>query len=893
MSANEAAGQLIRVYRVLARLFPEEFRDTCGPDMLIITEDLVRDAAQAHGWRGLAPLAAKLFADMLARLVAEYCNELWADVRHAARVLWGSPGFTLLSVLSLAMGISTATLMYSELDSTIFRALPGAREPETIVIASTPVSYPVYRAFREESGQFESLAAFVAPVPFMMGEGNRVERVWGHVASPAYFHVLGLRPARGRFFDTADEQFTGEQSMVAVISHAFWQTRLLRDPAYPGAKLRVNGKQVTVIGIAPADFQGVAPMVAKADLWVPLSAQSRIAPETAPETLENWKAAAFQVVGRLKPGVDRVNAASVLDTLARRVEASHGVPAAETDKGQKIRLWSGGQMFPLAPEDAPMVTAFPAVLAALVLWIACANVATMMLVRGARRQKELSLRLALGASRARLLRHLLTESVLLALISGVAGWFLTVWSLWTVDWIKPLMPQYVDMRFFLDWKTFLFNFLVAAGVGVLFGLAPALQASKVDLISAMKQGGQPPLRRFRWFSTRNLLVLQQVAASLALLLITGYVALGFQRSKTLDLGFRAEDLTSISLDPVREGMNVEQVRPFLARLLDRVKSNPEVTGVSLATSPPLSPFQVDAKVEAMTGGDALALLRRTRVAAVGAGYFDTLELPLLRGRGFVEADERDGRRVTVLNETAARDAFPDRDPLGQRIDLDGATYEVIGVARDLRTGFAFEHGKRGAYTLMDEWSYREPRRQGVILLVRTRPGADGAAAVRRELASMDARVTPFDIKTMTQTVEELRYLVRITVYVYAGFGVFGLLLAAIGLGGVTAYAVAQRTKEIGIRLALGAQRSHVLGLVLREGLWLVIGGAILGQAGAWGISKALSRMVAMLSELMETTASDPVLVYGAPALLTVLTLLACYLPARQCLRIDPAVTLRE
>ncbi len=889
MSTDQAASMSIRIYRGLARWFPDEFQRACGEEMVLVSEDLIRETAARLGWRGLCPLLARLFTDLVRRLIAEYTHEFSSDVRYGVRTLAQSPGFTLVAFLSLAIGIGMTTTMYSQLRSTVFRDVPGLAAPDGLVTTRLQASYPLYEAMRTGSGQFDSLTAYLAPVPFTVGVRGNSQRIWGHLVAPNYFDVLQVNGMRGRTFGAAEA--TRNAPPTAIVSHRFWSNKLGSDPAVFDRPIPINGQPVQVIGVAPPRFLGASPMLAAADIFIPVTAQPKIAPELAANPLEDRRVAAFHLLGRLAPGIAPKQAQTALDQFVRRYEVTHGDPNRDS-KEPRVRMADASKLMPLSEEEKPAVTAFPILLAALTLWISCANVATMQLARSASRQKEVGVRLALGAGRARIVRQLLTESMLLGLAGGVGGWLFAAWSYTATDSIRPLMPNFAELDFRLDYETFVVTFAISLLVGLMFGLAPALRASRTDLVSAMKPGAGVRLPKYRWFGSRNMLVLQQVAGSLALLLITGYVVLGFQKSSDLDLGFEPANLTTVSLDPMREGYSAAQTAEFFDALPDRIRRAPGVVAASLSNHPPLGLASSEMFGNVNTPED-MKRLSGLRSELVGAGYFETLQLPLTRGRAFRKPDENRNPPVLVVNETLARETWPGQDPIGNTLDIDRIKHEVIGVSKDVRSGFAFEFAKKSLYRLMGTDHYTAAAPQGVTLVLRTEPGVDAARLVRCEIAMLDDGLTVFNVKTVIETVRGFAYLVELTMMVYGGIGLFGLLLAVIGLAGVTAYAVVRRTKEIGIRMALGARRADVLRLVMREGAALVVAGTILGQGMAWGVSQMLQSYVAAMSQVMGTSISDPVLVFGAPLLLAGLTLLACYWPARRSTKIDPMIALRQ
>jgi len=574
---------------------------------------------------------------------------------------------------------------------------------------------------------------------------------------------------------------------------------------------------------------------------------------------------------------------------------------------------------PVRPQDLPKLTAFPIVLVGLILLLACSNVANMMLARAAGRRREIAVRLALGASRARLVRQLLTESMLIALGAGVLGLALTLWILRWSTQIKMPLPIPVNLEITPDGRVLFFILILTILTGLAFGLVPALQATRQDLTPALKEGGAANIRRYRGFSLRNALVLAQVSASLMLLLLTGFMVLGFHRTSGIDPGFNPTNLYLISLDPMREGYSGEQSAAFFQKLADRVRQMPSVAASSLTATVPMAILgSGHVTFSSTTNGQAGSrVIHNARQNIVGRDYFEVLGIPMLSGRAFRREDEAEGATAVIVSEKLWRECWNREDPLGRRIetgsdDAPGAgsdalavfdprpragktrqVFEVVGVVKDMKTAFEMGDSPPAIYFPLRGSDYAQPSMTGITMMVRAVPGVDAIAAMRREITSMDPHLAPFHAQSMPEQIDELMFLVRMGFWIYGFLGVFGLILASVGLAGVTAYSVARRGREIGIRVALGATRGNVLGLVMREGAALVLIGTVIGLAGAWASTKALSAMVSAVASATSASTSDPVLLLGAPALLAGLALLACYVPARKSMRIDPSTALRQ
>ena len=501
----------------------------------------------------------------LADVPLNHLAEFRQDIRYGLRTLANSPGFTWVAVLSLSLGITIATCAYSEVNGLILRDIPGVPHPDELVALQAPASYPQYKRYRERTDLFSSTLAYIAPVPFGVSIGGRTERTWGQVVTPSYFPTLAVHPALGRFFDPKHEQSANS----VVVSYRFWQEHLGAAPAVIGTTLRINGQPCTVIGIGPKDFLGASPGLFVADVWLPVSADPRAAPELADNALERRDLTMFQMAARLQPGITADRAEAALDTVARQMEHEYG-DAARDRGGRRVLLVPGGKVLPIRKQDRPYFTEVLMVLGGLVLLIACSNVANMMLARAAGRRREIAVRLALGASRLRLIRQLLTESLLVAAGAGVLGLILCVWLMHLGSQMRMPYPMPISFDLTPDWRVLLFALAVTGLTGLAFGLAPALLATRTDLTPALKEGGNIQLGRHRSLSLRNGLMLCQVAGSLALLLLTGFLGLGIQTTMGIQQGFDSRNLYLVSLDPVRDGYSGTQAAAFCEKLLDRV-----------------------------------------------------------------------------------------------------------------------------------------------------------------------------------------------------------------------------------------------------------------------------------------------------------------------------------
>jgi predicted permease len=574
-------------------------------------------------------------------------------------------------------------------------------------------------------------------------------------------------------------------------------------------------------------------------------------------------------------------------------------------------------VLPIRKQDMPFFREFFLVMGGLVLLIACANVANMMLARAADRRREIAVRLALGAGRARLVRQLLTESMLVAIGAAVPGFLLCMWCMHLLSHLRMPLPIPISFDLSPDWRALVFTLGLTVVTGIAFGLAPALQTTRADLTPALKEGGNIQLRKHRRLSLRNALVLCQMAGSLSLLLLTGYMGLGIQSTMGVQEGFNPRNMYLISLDPVRDGYTAERATAFFQKVLDRVKRLPSVTAACLTDTVPVATDGNPGVMFSISGNQAgkSQELHWARKHIVGRDYFETAGITILAGRGFRREDEADGATAVVVSENLVGQVWGGEDPLGRRIDVDNAEasgslgawpgtidyrsgvlgkghrlYEVVGVAKDVTEDLVVNKKHPAIYFPLHPADYAQPSLRGVTLMLRAVPGVDAIGAVRREISATDSTITPFNARSMTEQIAQFMSALKGASWTYGLIGVFGLVLASVGVAGVTAYSVAQRGHEIGIRLALGAQKRDVLGLVMKEGATLVTAGALIGLAFAWAGMHALAGTFFSVTSVQ---AGDPLLLVGAPLLLAGLALLACYVPARRSTRIDPVVALRQ
>ncbi len=814
-------------------------------------------------------------------------EKLSQDVRYGARMLWRNPGFTAVAVLSLALGIGANTTIFSVVNALLLRPLPVANPSRLVNVHSVSpdgssfhsFSYPSYVDYRDRSGKvFDGLLAFTG-TQLSLSAGGQGERLFGEMVSGNFFNVLGVRPAAGRFF-VAEEDQTPDTHAVAVVSYGFWQRRFGGDPTLVGKTLQLNGTQFTVVGVAPKGFTGTRVALAP-DVYVPLMMMGEARPGT--DILGNRRAGSLEMTGRLKDGATLADAQSLLSTVAAQLEGAY----PDVERGRRVEALPTTAV---PGQFRGAIIGFMGVLMAivgLVMLIACANVASLLLARATARRKEMAIRLAMGASRGRIIGQLLTESVLLFLLGGTGGLLLAAWLTDLLLSFKLSAPVPLELNLGLDARVLGFTLLASLVTGILFGLAPAWQASKPDMLPALKdEAGAHGYSRSRLL---NAFVVGQIALSLLLLTSTGLFLRSLQNAHTIDPGFDEQGVELVSFDLGIQGYDEAKGRRFYQELIERVNKLPGVRAASLALMVPLgdSNSQTGIGVEGFEpppGNKSFMVDFNT----VAPKYFQTMSIPIQRGRDFNDADKKDAPRVAVINEAMAARFWPNQDAVGKRFYLgavnEGQPIEIVGVTKTGKYRTLGEDARMYVYLPFTQ-SY-SPR---MTLHLRT----DAAnpqriiSSVRGEVEAMDKSVPLLDVMPLTQYTATSLLPIRMAAAVAGSFGLVGLLLAAVGIFGVVSYAVTQRTREIGIRVALGAQSGDVLRLIIGQGARL----AVLGVGCGLLIAALATRLLAGL--LYGISATDPVTFACVALLLTAVALFASYLPARRATKVDPNVALRH
>ncbi len=807
------------------------------------------------------------------------------DIQYAIRGLVRRPAFSTLAVLTLALGIGANTAIFGMLDAVMFRSLPVVA-PERLVKLETlrpegrsniNYSYPKYREYRDKNQVCSSLTAYYSTPLSLSGGGATAERVFGTIASGEYFTTLGVAPALGRVFTAADDQTPGAHPVI-VLSYGLWQRRFGAANDVIGKTLEINKHTFTVIGVMPQSFTGTIRGFST-DLWMPLMMHAQAVPSDPPDALTRPGFSWLEVMGRLKPGVTTAEAAASFATLGLQLDDADGVRGPE-----RLTAVSNehGESYLVRDFATPLTVMMVAI--GLVLLIACANVANLLLVRASTRRKEIAVRLAVGATRARLIRQLLTESLVLSLTGGAVGLLIAFWadSFWTL--IKPAgdyLP--LTLQTGLNLRVLLFALGVSLITGVAFGLIPALQASRFDYTPALKDEA-PHWRGERRFRLRDLLVVAQVAVSLVVLVGAGLFVRSLRQLQQIDVGFRPERTLVVQIDPSLQGYNKDKGSELYRQLLDRVRAIPGVRNATYAST--VTPNAGGSRIQDVVqieggapGGDVAVEYNR-----VGPEYFTTMNIAL-RGRDFTSADRRGAQPVAIINESMARRVFPNEEAVGKRFRFgtEGPYSEIVGVAPDGKYRTLREEPQLCVYEPFF-MSYRHE----MNLLVRSDLNTPVLLGqIKSELGALDPTIPLFNIRTLDEQIRSVTFQERATALTTTLFGGLALLLATIGLYGVMSYAVVQRTREIGIRIALGAKSADVLSMVLKSGMKLVLAGVAVGVVAALVLTRVIR------SFLFGITATDVFTYSSVAAGLIGVALLACLIPARRAAKVDPLVALRS
>ena len=813
-------------------------------------------------------------------------EKLLQDLRFGLRLLFKNPAVTAVVVLSLGLGIGVNATIFSLFNAVLLRPLPRVEQPDRMVELYTSyqnglrygsVSYPDYLDMRDRNQVFSSLLAQRLILTSLNNSGQN-EIIPAAIVSGNYFSLLGVTAAQGRTFVPEEDQSPGAHS-VAVISYRLWQRRFGADPNLPGKTISLNNRNFTIVGVAPEGFVGANIGLAP-DIWIPLMMQADLYPGR-PDRLKERGTRWLDVIGRLKPGVSLEQARAAMNPLVAQLSQEN--PA--TNKGTSLTIVrSGHGAVGIQSTLTPVLTLLLAVVI-LVLLIACFNIANLLIARATARRREIGIRLAMGATRGRIIRQLLTESVLLSVLGGMLGLLLAYWTSNLLLAFKPptSLPLFLDLH--LDGRVLTFTALISVVTGLVFGLAPAIQTSSPALLPALKdQSSSPGYRKSR---LRNILVIAQVAISLVLLIAAGLFIRSLQSAHSVNPGFRAHNLLIASMDVSLARYDESKGARFYEQLIQHVELLPGVQSVTLGK---LVPLELGANQQIGVAIEGYETPQNENLSldynVVSQNYFRTLDIPLMKGREFSGQDKIGTPGVVIVNETMAQKFWPKQDPLGKRLSITGrkGTYlEVIGVVKDSKY-YSLREDPR-AFMYLPFWQAYKP---GMTLHVSTATDPEGLlGSVRHEIQSLDRDVPVYNVMTMTDHLDAALIELRLAAVLLGLFGLLALILAAVGLYGVMAYSVSRRKREIGIRMAVGAQRGDVLRLIVKQGMFLTMIGLLIGL----GVSFALTRTLSTL--LYGIKAVDLPTFIVVSLLLVGVSLIASLIPAQKAIRIDPMLALRH
>jgi macrolide transport system ATP-binding/permease protein len=813
-----------------------------------------------------------------------------ADLRFAIRMLIKYPAFSIVAFLALVLGIGANTTVFGIINALLLRPLPVGHSEEVVKVftidnhipGNQSTSYLNFQDYARQNTAFSSMAAYTF-AGMGMTRGTDTLNVVALLVTGNYFDLLQVKPALGRTF-LPEEDSTPNGHPVVVLGYNFWR-KLGGDPTIVGSQVTLNGHSFTVIGVAPAAFTGVDTGFSP-DLWVPVSMHQWVRPG-GDFWFEQRRALLMNVMARLKPGVTMSEAQAQMRTIAKQLEQAY----PDVNKERSIALMSleaaksqalGG----FNNEDlARNVSLLLLVAAASILLIACANVANLLLARSTARQREMAVRLALGAGRGRIVRQLLTESILLGLIGG-AGGVLVAYCLGDV--LIALLPPAafpITLDPQPDWRVLMLSFVVAVLSGVIFGLAPALQMARWNLTQGLRERVSTAGGAVTRFNLRSLLVVAQIAVSLLLLIASGLFLKSFYKAQAIDPGFRTENLDIVTINPVLAGYDSDRALLVVRAIVDQIRHDPRVAGADVNNWVPL--VGGEARTIVIDGRDPNDEHNRrfANYSPITPGYFQTMGIQLLRGRNFTEQDaEKNAALVAIIDETMAKQFWPNEDALGRRFRfmINKEPIEVIGIARNSKANTLGE-----IPTPMVYWPLKELTDTGITLFVHT-TGAPGImlTEIRGIVRSVDVHIPITYEKTVRQHMAVALWPSWMGAMLLGSLGLLAFILASMGVYGVMAYSVSQRTRELGIRMALGAQTSQVIQLVLRQGMFLAVIGLAVGLFAAFGSTRLAGSL------LYGVNPSDPVIFVGVTSLLALAALAACYFPARRALKINPVTALR-
>jgi predicted permease len=818
------------------------------------------------------------------------------DLRYGLRVLLKRPGFTIIAVLIIALGVGANTSIFNFVNVLLLRPIEGVSDPTALVQLlrtadgrdSDRVSYRDWLDFQEQNRTLTGMAMH-GGTSFHLSTDRQAERLDGAMVTGGYFDVLGVEPALGRLLASSDAMAEGANPVV-VLSHSIWRTRFDRDPNITGKTVTLNGLGYTVVGVAAEGFNGVV-TGERCDLWIPITMWRQADPEMVASSQfwdTDWRndrdSAWLKGFGRLKPGISLPQAQADITLIAHRLAQNY----PETNRKVGVKLAAELGLPPYVRTRVSQFIKLPTIIAGVVLLIVCMNIAGMMLARSIARQRDISIRLALGASHWRIVRQLLMESILLAVAGGLLG---LMFGLWLSNWLRLSLPENyfnipLDFNPKLDSQVFGFVFIISLLTGMLVGMFPALQASKINLVSTLQGQHNSGLRRGR-IRLRETLVVAQIALSFILLVAAGLCIRTLRNARAIDTGFNTEQVLTARIDIGRQNYTEAQGQSFYQQLIERIDAVSGVQKASLALNVPLAGLQTVTRVHP-EGRPPESGRPQISYNIITPGYFETVGIPLLFGRHFSEQDNRQSPLVAIVNEGLAMRFWPGENPIGNRFrfgdsKLSNPPIEIVGVAKETIVSNLFAPPRMYLYMPLSQHYQSQ-----IVLHLRTdRAPEQFITAVQREIGAIDRSLPVYDVKTFANYVNDALIPQRLTALLISGFGALAMILAAIGLYGRMAYDVEQRTHEIGIRMALGAQPSDVLRLILREGMTLTLTGLAVGLVAAL----AMTRLIKGL--LFGVSPTDPLTIAVIIMLLAAVAITACYVPARRAIQVDPIKSLRS
>jgi putative ABC transport system permease protein len=817
---------------------------------------------------------------------------LWQDIRYAVRTLAKNPGFTAVAILSLTLGIGGTTTIFTLVKAVFVQSIP-VKDPSTaIMIFSTQQtadgnvrhflgnSYLNAMDYREKNDAFTGISLLMdASADLNISGSAKPESIDVQLVNWDFFDILGVRPAIGRAF-AADEDRTPDARPVVILSYGLWNTKFGADPHIAGKNIRLNGQDYAVIGVTPKEFHD-AGYIGSPDAWAPMMMHDQLVTDIRKDFFPHRKNRAIAMVGRLKPGVKLGTAGAAMHAFGERLAKEYPTE----NSGRNVEL------MPLSETNVPpqqhglfvLVGTLMMVIVSLVLLIACGNVANLLLARAMQRRREFAIRLSLGASRGRLIRQLLTESLLLGLIAAALG---IVCAYWARDLLWTLLPggRPDNLDFSLDGRVLLFTLGLSVVATILFGLAPSLQASKPQQMASLRDRTDAPSGTGRWYGLRGILVIAQIAFSLIALVGSALFIHSLRNAQQVDPGFETKHELLIFLNPAEANYPQGRGEQYYRDAAEKVRALPMVADAGVSNT---APFNIGLNYSTFPEGADTSDLRNASqfpVITVAPGYFSAAGIPILRGRDVNDHDDAQVNRVVVINQALADQLWKGKDPIGRHVTILAAQpfkAEVIGVVKTVKAQTLGEPPQPLLYFALKQMYF-----PNAVLYVRTKGSVDAALpSVRAAVQSLDPTMKPggFTVPTM---MDRMLTGPRFAAELLAGFGGLALLLAAIGTYGVMAYSVSQRTQKIGIRMALGAQRGDVLRLILENGMAMVVAGVVVGLGATLIFTRSISSLLYGIGNF------DAISFVGAATVLIAVALVACWLPARHAMRVDPIIALR-